>query len=109
MRRLARALATAIVDLARYDVSRHGLALFPDPAQQEELEALAADYAGEVARLRDEGIPGLTLDESCLVISQMQEAQRLKDAGARRLPSHLRQRIRRLRDRTGLPLRTDLL
>ena len=69
----------------------------PDPRQEASLEAIEDDYAGEVRRLHDEGIAGLSLEQTRRVLGLMRQIQAVKDHGTTRLPAALRQRLCRLR------------
>jgi len=80
-----------------------------DPDQLDRLEAVEADPAADLCDLWNDGIPGLELKQIRRAIALMGAIQHLKDQGATGLPDPARQRLRRLRKATRLPLRVDLL
>lgn len=80
-----------------------------DPTQEEALTAVEDDHAGELQRLWDEGIEGLTVDQTRRVVRLMRHVQQMKVQGITRIPDDIRQQLSRLRKETGLPLSTALL
>jgi hypothetical protein len=80
-----------------------------DPLQEASLEAIEDDFAGEVRRLHDAGIAGLSLEQTRRLLGLMRHIQEAKDHGTIRLPSALRQWLCRLRRETRLPLDITLL
>jgi len=102
---LARPLAAILLS----NLAAHRLATLRDAAQEAALAAIEDDAPGEVDRLWQEGIPGLTLTQSRRVISLMSRIQQMKEEGTTHVPANLRQQLRVLRKRTGLSLSTDLL
>jgi hypothetical protein len=80
-----------------------------DPTQGADLEAIETDAVGELRRLAEEGIPGLSRDQTRRVLTAMVHVQDLKEQGIVRLPAAIRQQLCRLRRETHLPLETRLL
>jgi hypothetical protein len=77
--------------------------------RQLDLEAIETDAVGELRRLAEEGIPGLSRDQTRRVLTAMVHVQDLKEQGIVRLPAAIRQQLCRLRRETHLPLETRLL
>jgi len=84
----------------------------PDPADLRQLNRLLfveVDAATELFRLWTDGIDGLTLTQTQRLIGLLILVERLKRGGTNRVPDDIRQRLRLLRRRTGLPLTTKPL
>ena len=80
-----------------------------DPGQHDQLAGIDRDSVGELHRLWDTGIEGLSIAQTRRVLTLMWQTQDLKERGVKRVPDVLRQQIHRLRRETGLPLQTALL
>jgi hypothetical protein len=93
----------------RPTATHDGLDTLHDPRQEAILDEIDADAAAEIRRLSEEGIPGLTLDQTHRVLTVMRQVQDLKASERTPLPAALRQTICRLRRETRLPLDTSLL
>jgi hypothetical protein len=81
----------------------------PDAGQTATLHRVENDAFSELQRLWIEGTQSVAPADAQAAIDTMRTAQTLKECGIRRLPDSLRQRLCRLRKRTGLALDAALL
>lgn len=121
-------LAMTTLRRARYDALRHelgrgenrrqpvtpldqpsGVLDLPDSNQSVALQQVENDPVSELQRLWVEGTKTVAPAEFRSAIDAMRTAQAMKKDGIRRLPDSLRQRLCRLRKRTGLALDASLL
>lgn|GEM_PF-2526039 len=80
-----------------------------DASQEALCEEIESDFAGELRRLSEQGIDGLTRAQTVRVLMTMRQIQALKEAGTSPLPVALRKQVSRLRQETRLPLDVRLL